>query len=795
MTINRSVSFGAAMRFHFRGFAAVSLFALASAQPALAQITADAAAESDDIGTGEILVTAQRREEKLQSVPLTVNVVTADTLEKGGIRNLRDLSYLTPGLTINSTGAEYLVTPTIRGVVSLGGGTGVTIFQDGIPTGSSTTNLNMLDVARVEVIKGPVAALYGEGAYMGAINYVTKRPGDIFTGTMRAGVVAGDNGHVGYNVSAYVAGPIIADVLSLGFAANLDKYPQLITDDVSGVSRGGYMKRDFRATMSFKPSSNFDIFASVYYGNDDFDVTPGEVALNNCGAASTSAVTLGESTRYCGKLKYKAVELASDAGGVGATGNSRHYWVGNLIMTLDLDFATLASYTGYTNGAFNRFNDFGYEREGIPFPRNPGPGTVLLREYYGQDTRSDNGSTELRLTSRQDQRFRWVIGGYYSKNFGGVNSSPVSIDGSVLPAGVTISGSGLPYLTTTGQSVNVRTGYTKAHSYAGFIGADLDIVTGLTASGEFREGRNRSSSIFLLNGAANGTSSNRTNERSWRGTVKYQVMPQVMVYGMVGQGEKPGGVNSTATIEAERQYDPERNRTYELGIKTSIGRAAQINLSLFKVTTSGFQASGPSQDPANAALITQNIGGSVSNGFEVDALLVPTKGMRVNIGVAYADPQFKNGTIDYSRTYCRTTTPCVPRLVTTVAASGTTRYGMDLSGLQLPRTSQYTISTGVEFNGTVGDGFKWYGRTDFRFETKQFVDPTNLAWGQDRFITNLGAGVSKGPYSVSAFVNNLLDNDTPETAVSVTYLNDFNTRLVGYLPMPRTYGINLEYKF
>lgn len=105
-----------------------------------------------------------------------VTAITADVLQKGGIRNLRDLSYLTPGLTIFSQGAESNLTPVIRGVVGLGGGSGVSISQDGINGGGSTTNLDMLDVERVEVVKGPVAATYGGGAYSGAINYVSRRP-------------------------------------------------------------------------------------------------------------------------------------------------------------------------------------------------------------------------------------------------------------------------------------------------------------------------------------------------------------------------------------------------------------------------------------------------------------------------------------------------------------------------------------------------------------------------------------------------------------------------------------------
>ena len=184
-------------------WAAVSLIvAAAAAQPGFAQASAD-----DSVGLEEVVVTARKTSEQLINVPLAITAFTAEAIAARGITNLDDVAAFTPGLTFSNVIGDFLPAPVIRGVapIDIFGELNTAIFFDGVyVSGREGINFNQLDLERIEVVKGPQAALYGRNAFSGAINYVSAKPSNEFRS--KATATIGNRGKK--LASLTVSGPI-----------------------------------------------------------------------------------------------------------------------------------------------------------------------------------------------------------------------------------------------------------------------------------------------------------------------------------------------------------------------------------------------------------------------------------------------------------------------------------------------------------------------------------------------------------------------------------------------------------
>lgn len=789
--------------FRIRAIVSSSLLALAAfAAPAHAQ-TEPAPVEAEAEEGNAIVVTARRKEEVLQEVPLSINALSAAKLQESGVRNARDIGYLTPGVIINSAGAEFSTQPIIRGVVGLGGSSGVVSFLDAVPLPTaSSINVSMLDIARVEIVKGPVAALYGQNAYAGVINYVTQVPGSDFGGKFEASAANGDY----YHAKGLIVLPVVQDLLSISIAGNYENFGGIYKDAVNGNKTGGYEKRDVRLSAHFTPTDRLTIDGSFYFGRDQFDVTPLVYADNNCGSRIASGVTAGQFTVYCGPIKFNPVEVANPPASSEISGNDRTVYFGNIRAKYEMGYGDIGLLIGYQDSVERRFNDFTGTRNGIDFLLNNGSVAKML-EYFGSDGNTKGWNAELRFNSPSDKPFRYSVGGYYSKD-DGLTSTIISLDGTSLPAGL-VPASALirDYTTYDGNpsTTRITINETDNTSYSGFVSADLDVFEGMTLSGEYR----RSHYVTVTDQVRSTTFPNTVrplgapfkfsyDTDAFRFSAKYKILENIMTYASFGQGVKPGGANTRATIAAERTFGSETNRSYELGVKTTfMNNRIQINGALFRVDSSDYQILGPSDDPNNTGLVTKNFGGARSQGAEFELNFAPVRGFSLSLGVAYTDPKFSEGTLDFSTgTLCLAVAQCdKSKVVTVKQASGGTRTALNLAGNQVPRTSKLAGNLGVAFDGDLSDTLGWFARADSRFESKQYVLPDNLATTAERVVVNLRAGVKTDRYRFTAFVDNLTDNQTPENVLKLTRLNDFQGNLSGYLPLPRMYGVTVAADF
>ena len=234
---------------------ATSLLLIAGA-PAQAQ---DSANRADEITLEEVVVTARKQSEQLLDVPLAITAFTAEAIEARGIKNLDDVAALTPGLTFSNVIGEFLPAPVIRGVapIDIFGELNTAVFIDGIyVSGREGINFSQLDLERIEVVKGPQAALYGRNAFSGAINYVSARPTDKFS--LKTELTAGNDGkQLG---SIMVSGPIIAGVLRGRAALLRDEWDGSYENQWSGAGGksdiGGYKFTTFNGALIWSPSES-----------------------------------------------------------------------------------------------------------------------------------------------------------------------------------------------------------------------------------------------------------------------------------------------------------------------------------------------------------------------------------------------------------------------------------------------------------------------------------------------------------------------------------------------------------
>jgi outer membrane receptor protein involved in Fe transport len=664
---------------------------LVAAPAALAANAAAAATEE----LQEVLVTARGRVEQLQEVPLAITSLGSETIENAGVENIREIAYLTPGITIRSFGAEQGVRAVIRGQADIQGGTGdpgVAIFLDGVYLANSgAVSLGVMNLERVEVVKGPVSALYGRNAANGAINYISRSPGDKLvyraTATFGADALAGGR--------FYIAGPVIQDRLSLGFAFQSENYDGGYQDKLTGIKAGGYRKNDMQVTAAFKPVEKLSIKAAYYYGDDKFGLNPGFFFDNTCGVPAPAGLSAAEMgvypalSAYCGEMNPGRFQSPVPPAEV--TGNTRRVDLASLHVDYDFGPLTASLIAGYNKEKSLRFGNLMGGRYAFTVPllepgapanciylTNPLCDQTINVTYtgFGGNIVTKERSLELRLTSASEQRFRWQAGGfYYKEDNEQYNSNGTRADlptACLAAAGVTAGcrvGSAAPNATLNdllvnnsllqtlnlispaGTLVDILSGtFRTAKQSSWFAGFDVDLVKGLSLAGEFRDVKDTRTLQGKNPPSFNGGGLIGTQRladftyNNYRVTLKYDIQPGMMVYASNATGTRAGGFNTT-TYVPELTFDPEKNTASELGFKSAfLDGKLKFNTAVFHVNADNLQIAAPTGNPApngstDALITTKNVGIVSTDGFEVEVSFSPTRNATLNFGLGYADPK------------------------------------------------------------------------------------------------------------------------------------------------------------
>lgn len=373
-------------------------------------------ARDDVSAAAEIVVTAQKKEQRLQNVPLAIQVLSGDDLVRQGVTSINDIVNKVPGLAIVGGGDPGTGKAVIRGI-STGSDRGgvVGVYVDDVAVSSVsplalTTGFafdpDLSDIERVEVLKGPQSTLYGASAVGGVLHFVTKRPSfETTSGLLRLEGSSTAGGGQGYGVRAYLNTPIVTDRIGLSISAFYRRTPGYTDNVLTGERDVNFgIAGGARAALLIALSDTVDTtFSGVYQNVDVDDLTV--INLNAQGRPTYGRTKFFRAFPLPTKIRYR---LASNTTNV------------------DLDFATLTNIAAFTDQTNNTSQD-------LSNLASLAPGATYVS--YGNLNRTKRFTDELRLTS-QPGEFEWLLAGYYLRetNRNIVNIRGLSAAGQLLPS-------------------------------------------------------------------------------------------------------------------------------------------------------------------------------------------------------------------------------------------------------------------------------------------------------------------------------------------------------------------------
>lgn len=686
-------------------------------------------ADSASVGVPEIVVTTRKREENLQQVPIAITAFTAMDIRDAGIQNINDIALLTPGFTISPLfGQSGAVTPVIRGLSQTIGETNVGFFIDGVYQSSRQTMEALLgdNIERIEIAKGPQSALYGRNTFGGAINYISRPPGNEFEGSTEA-TYGRDNE---FNFRASVGGPIVADRLYFRAGFTHHEKDGYFTNELTGGNLDNRNSEIYTGTLRATPNDDIDIRFNIGYDNTNDGDDPLMFAANNSKVVNPPIVPPffpPVPQLFTGELPNATSSFAFTPGYL-----NRDNLTLSLSVDWDLGAVTVTSITGYNNLDLQDFTDDDYEARAIH--------ETLV------DKNQDEFSQELRIASNGDGRFNWMLGGYYYY----LDEKTIT-DGRNVGLGAALqtalAGFGLPFLGTSSFMSNV-TEKTKSYAIFGQTGVDATDQLGFTFSGRYTHEKKSANDIDT---AGTFVDSDTFDSFTPRVSVNYQVTDDAMVYFSAAKAIKSGGFNVVsglgAILPSERTYDKEKSWNYEVGAKTSwFDNRLTFNVTsyLIKWNNQIVRALGSTLVPLNI-----NAGKTTSNGVEVELSAQPMEGLDVRAGFAYTNSKYDN--FDF----------------TTLSLVGFSPSETQLAGTRLQYVSKYTANGTVQYRKPVTDTVNWFSRADVMYQTDQSAVQPATAFTGDRTLVNLKTGVEMERVSLTFSIDNVFNNRVANNGVFV----------------------------
>jgi iron complex outermembrane recepter protein len=675
-----------------------------------ASLSAPAAAQG---GPGlvleEITVTARKVEESLQDAPVTVTAFTASALEAAGLRNISDISNYTPGLYFQKDQGRRFDRPVLRGMSNILGVNNVANFIDGAYVGGSIQSTEIQNLERVEVIKGPQSALFGRSTFAGAINYISRRPSNEFTGKFDASVAD----HEEYEAGGFVSGPIIPDTLLFYAAARYyEKGGEWKNYD--GRSIGGEESQGASLALTFNATEALRFRARVSYDEANDEAPPNVLQsrfLNNCFLTTPPT---SNTPAFCGELVGGAIELDLDR--LTDPGINAETLRGNLQFDWDLQGWSLAGVVGYSDYEEERQFDADFQRflGGTPAGQTHRLDENLSKEY----------SYELRLSSPQDNRLRGLIGVFYldAEQGAGIDdpftwrrSYPIEQN---FQAGL-----------RTPQIPGIR----NVDNQAAFGSLAYDFTDRLTVTGELRVAREEIEQV----------SPTRTQTAEFDATlprviVDFKLNEDVLLYAIGAKGNKPGGFNGNVNLPVALQsYDEEEAWNYELGAKTTLldGRAI-FNAAAYFIDWEGQQLTNNFQPPVGTPLsFITNVGDVETYGIELDTRFQVTERLSVDALYSYVRTEYVDGG-----------TPEV------TALNGRPQSN-SIVGNEVPRSPQHQFGASINWRQPAFNDLEFVARLDANYRSKSFVQVDNLQWVGAREPVNKNPRVesARGPWSTRAW--------------------------------------------
>jgi iron complex outermembrane receptor protein len=821
--------------------ASLSLLLLASTAPAPAGVLRDdppapAAATAGDQDKakpaqdagGEIVVTARRREERAQDVPIAISVIGGSTIEDTGSSNLNRLQTSLPAVQFYSSNPRNSAI-NIRGLGAPFGLTndgieqGVGFYLDQVYIGRiGASTFDFVDVERVEVLRGPQGTLYGKNTTAGAINITTRAPS--FTPESKVELSVGNYDLI--SAKASVSGPL-SDTVALRISSAVTSRGGTIENVRTGEDLHKQRTSSFRGQLLWKV-------------NDDIDLTfSGDWNLQNPLCCVQYYVRTGATQRPLAR-QYAALATAlgyappsTDAfdrkTDLDAEINSRQEIGGaSLVANWNLGPATLTSVTAWRYWDWQPKND----RDFIGLP---------ITTVSQNPSQQKQFSQELRLASNGDGRLDYTLGAFFFHQT--INTQGSQVQGPaasrwLLSGADALNPNVLNGLTST-NTINfdntsfalfgklnwepvdgfhiqpgLRLNYDKKSGYYDSVVSIHNAQYNFDASAD-----NVAALFAATSGAARTTFQNQINTLApqrysprfsdWNVsgdiTASYDLSRDVHAYATYARSFKSGGINlsglplnstSTGVDLTTQTVKPEKVDHFEIGLKTQfLDRRLTINAAAFWTEVKDYQATVNNNAINVIRGYLANAGKVRSRGFEWDASFRPSRAFNLYFNGAYTDAKY----IDFKNA------PCPPELAggTATAPGGVTDPAgtpggrspayCDISGQVLPGISKWSLSWGGEVRQPVGDGDVYFGYDgSWRDKFSSNPSPSAYTWIDAYSLSNVRLGWRRADLNIYGWVRNVFDQNYYEL---LSTQSGSTGLIVGQPGDPRTYGLTISKSF
>ncbi|MDO6415207.1 TonB-dependent receptor [Sphingomonas sp. BIUV-7] len=694
------------------------------AQTAPASPPAETLAANDP---GEIIVTAQKRAENVQSVPLAVSVVSPAQLAAAGVRQFQDLSKIAPSLTIRPAEHPVNANISLRGVGTFAFGIGVepsvAVLVDEVPLAFQARAFTDLpDVERIEVLRGPQSTLYGKSASAGLINIITRSPTD--TLQVRANAVATTDEEYGANFS--VSGPI-NEKLGYVVSAAYSFWDGNVKNLFNGKEVNGRETFNTRGKLRFRPSDDVSFTLSANYLKGATDVGRPFVRLSpnarlRGAAALTTAVTM------------PGVVIGTDNTDVSNNYNARTNYSGyggNLRGEIGLGDMTLITVSSYDKFHLNDYLD--HDDTSAPGPNGL---NIQVGEF-----RSKLYTQEVRLQSPGDKPFRYTVGAYYAH---------VAFE--------------RPFMRGPTFSLANWFATSKSRQVAGFVQADWEFLPKATLTGGARIQNEKVDYTYqdnlavaparnFFSGGAKDTA------ETWKASLRYEFTPAISAFATYATGYKGQTYDLTTGFNANRAaagpIKPEKSKDRELGIRTQwFDRRLTVNVTLFDTDYKNLQAQTIETlaDGTSNFRLT-NVGKLGTKGVEVDTAARVGSDVTLGASVAYLDAKYKSFPV----------AQCYPMQTAALGCinpgGGAATY-QNLTGTRAVQAPRWKFSVNSEYSPALTDNLRGIAQANWQYQSDIFYASRDPELTQKAYhIVNVGLGVRSQDrkWEVVAFVNNVFD--------------------------------------
>lgn len=693
-----------------------------------------------DSGLGEIVVTAQKREQNLQDVPVAVTAISEDTLISRNVSTVSDLPRLAPSLTVTQGNVPTNNSINLRGIGTTAFSTGIepsvaVIVDDVALLQQAQAFSGLSDISRIEVLRGPQGTLFGKNASAGAINIVSKGATDVLSGSVLGRITSDDE----YRIDASIAGP-----LGEGIGFRLNGFYGDRKGHIRELNSGQRLNNDesygMRARLELQPADAIKI-----------DLTASRSVSESNGAARTFRAVPAGAAVFGAPLTNSLIGIRPGVGNYALRidkplfNKSRQNTFAGRI-TVDLGFADLISVTSYQDWRFRFLEDFDL----ITGPVLGLPTGIVAESTF----RAKQFAQEVRLVSPSTGDFTYVLGGFYQdgttdRTFARGPSGPVVANWASQSGTESYAAFGqftYDLADTTHLDVGLRWNHEKV---------SVEFLNNVRPA---TPPANNATCLALCAGSE--TDSVVTGKVSLR----QDLSDAVMAYASFARGYKGQGYDISSGFTPARIANivrPETSDAYELGLKSRFfDNKLQLNIAAFLSNFSDFQAQSGILLPDNTIQLTLNNVGKVrTKGFEVELSARPIPELTIDGAFSYTDAKV----IRFPGAQCYTGQ--VAGCVDLDGAGPSTVRGQDLAGKRLGNAPKVKFNVGATYDVLLPSlPFDAFVQADFAYQSRVNFDllqnPLTVQPAYGVFNASIGIDQNdRGGLRVALFVNNLFDNN------------------------------------